>query len=326
MAPIPKPQASTVSAIYEAYEAANEQRDGKTIPAGQLADECSRKLFYEYRWTTPHEAIDGRTLRIFETGNLEESRWIDNLRMIGCDVVDRQENGRQIRVELCGGHVGGYLDSEILGLPEAPKTWHVGEIKSHNLKNFTALKKEGVKVSKPLHFGQMQVYMHARGRDRAIYLAVCKDNDELYAERIHYDPEYSLRLMAKAERIIHANEPPAKLHEDPNAKMAFACGWCKHRGICHEDAWPRTNCRTCLYSSPEAGGSWSCARFSKPLSLAEQAEGCPAHLYLPSLVPGTQIDSSEEEETITYELRPDSRVWVDGAANDNTHTKGATTA
>ncbi|NTA16040.1 oxidoreductase [Agrobacterium tumefaciens] len=326
MAPIPKPQASIVSAIYAAYEAANEQRDGKTIPAGQLADECSRKLFYEYRWTTPHEAIDGRTLRIFETGNVEESRWIDNLRMIGCDVVDRQENGRQIRVELCGGHVGGYLDSEILGLPEAPKTWHVGEIKSHNLKSFTALKKDGVKVSKPLHYGQMQVYMHARGRGRAIYLAVCKDNDELYAERIHYDPEYSLRLMAKAERIIHANEPPAKLHEDPRAKTAFACGWCKHRGICHEDAWPRTNCRTCLYSSPESGGSWSCARFSKPLSLAEQAEGCPAHLYLPSLVPGTQIDSSEEDETVTYELRPDGRIWVDGAANDNTPTLGATNA
>ena len=326
MAPIPKAQASTVSSIYAAYEAANEQRDGKTIPAGQLADECSRKLFYEYRWTTPHESIDGRTLRIFETGNIEESRWIENLRMIGCDVVDRQDDGKQIRVELCGGHVGGYLDSEILGLPEAPKTWHVGEIKSHNLKSFTALKKEGVKVSKPLHYGQMQVYMHARGRDRAVYLAVCKDNDELYAERIHYNPEYSLRLMAKAERIIHANEPPAKLHEDPNAKMAFACGWCKHRGICHEDAWPRANCRTCLYSSPEVGGSWSCARFSKPLSLAEQAEGCPAHLFLPSLIPGTQIDSSEEDETVTYELRPDGRVWVDGAANDNTPTTGATNA
>lgn|GEM_PF-3330288 len=37
MAPIPKPTASTVSAIYQAYEANNEQRDGKTIPASQIA-------------------------------------------------------------------------------------------------------------------------------------------------------------------------------------------------------------------------------------------------------------------------------------------------
>lgn len=312
MAPIPRPQPSTVTAIYKAYEAANEQRDGKTIPASQIAEECERKLFYEFRWTTPHEHIDGRTLRIFETGVAEEERWIENLRMIGCEVVDRQDDGRQIRVDLCGGHVGGYLDSEILGLPEAPKTIHVGEIKSHNLKSFTALKKDGVKKAKPLHYGQMQTYCHARGRDRWIYLAVCKDNDELYAERGNYDAEYCMRLLARAERIIHANEPPAKLHEDPTAKMAFACGWCKHRGICHDGAWPRSNCRTCLYSSPEESGRWTCARFNKPLSIEEQGAGCEAHLWLPALVPGEQVDASEEDETVTYKLR-NGELFVDGA-------------
>lgn len=313
MAPIPRPQATTVRAIYAAYEEANEQRDGKTIPVSQLAEDCSRKLFYDFRWTTPHESIPGRTLRIFETGNLEEERWIENLRKIGCEVVDRDPNtGNQIRVDLVGNHVGGYLDCEVLGLPEAPKTWHVGEIKSHNLKSFTALKKDGVRKSKPLHFGQTQTYMHARGRDRGIYLAVCKDNDELYAERLHLDTEYVLRLLAKAERIRDASEPPAKLHEDPDAKMAFACGWCKHLAICHHDAWPRSNCRTCLYSSPEEGGTWSCARFNKPLSLAEQAEGCPAHLFLPGLVPGAQTDCDEAAETVTYRLRS-GKTWVDGA-------------
>jgi len=311
MPPIPKPQASTVRAIYRAYEERNEQRDGKTIPASQIAEECGRKLWYDFRWTTPHEHIEGRTLRIFETGNLEEERWIDNLRMIGCEVVDRQEDGRQIRVDLCGGHVGGYLDSEILGLPEAPATWHVGEIKSHNLKSFTALKKDGVQKSKPLHYGQMQTYMHARSRDRAIYLAVCKDNDELYAERIQYDVEYTTRLLARAERIIDASEPPAKLHEDPDAKMAFACGWCKHRSTCHDGAWPRSNCRTCLYSTPEQGGTWSCSRFAKPLSLDEQKAGCEAHLFLPAIVPGEQIDADEDAETVTYKLAS-GKIWIDG--------------
>ncbi|MBB5700641.1 hypothetical protein FHS76_000484 [Ochrobactrum daejeonense] len=313
MAPIPKPTSSTVSAIYAAYEAANEQRDGKTIPASQVAEECSRKLFYDFRWTTPHESIPGRTLRIFETGNLEETRWIENLRMIGCEVVDYGPDGRQIRVDLCDGHVGGYLDSEILGLPESPKTWHVGEIKSHNLKSFTALKKEGVQKSKPLHFGQMQIYMHARGRDRAIYLAVCKDNDELYTERVHYDAAYVARLLAKAERIIQANDLPPRISDNPEF---FSCKWCKHHAICHEGAWPRTNCRTCIFSSPEPGGAWSCGRFNKPLSLAEQKDACPAHLTLPCLVPGEQIDVDEAAETITYELRDGTR-WIDGA-NDNT--------
>lgn len=323
MAPLPKPTASTVRAIYKAYEDNNDERQGRSISVSTLADECERKLFYDFRWASPPEVINGRTLRIFESGNIEEERWIENLRMIGCEVIDgdgEDRNGkpRQIMVELCGGHVRGYLDSEILGLPEAPKTWHVGEMKSHNAKSFIKLLKEGVKKSKPLHYGQIQTYMYERGRDRGIYLATCKDTDELYAERMELDTAYVVRLLARAERIIGAHEPPAKLHEDPNHKMAFVCGWCKHKPICHENAPARTNCRTCLYSSPEDGGTWSCARFSKPLSHEEQLAGCPAHLTLPGLVAGEQIDSDEGAETVTYRMH-DGRVWIDGAehpAND----------
>jgi len=310
MAPLPKPQSSTVRAIYQAYEQANKPRDGRSISVSTLADECARKLFYDFRWTTPHEEITGRQLRLFETGNLEEDRWIENLRAIGCEVVCRDESGKQIMVEACDGHVRGYLDSEIEGLPEAPRTIHVGEMKSHNLKSFTDLKKRGVRLSKPHHFGQIQTYMHQRGRSRGIYLAVCKDNDELYAERLELDLPYVTRLLARAEHIIKANEPPPKLHEDPNAKMAFACGWCKHRQVCHDGDMPRRNCRTCLYSTPEAGGQWSCGKWHKPLSYDEQQAGCNSHLYLPSLVPGTQIDCDEEAGTVTYLVN--GKTWVDG--------------
>lgn len=321
-APAPTP---TVAAIYRAYEDNNVEREGRSISVSTLADECERSLFYSFRWASPAEKLHGRTLRLFRTGHIEESRWIDDLRSIGCEVVDsegtdRDGNPRQIMVEACGGHVRGYLDSEILGLPEAPRTWHVGEMKSHNAKSFAKLLKEGVQKSKPLHYGQIQTYMYQRGRDRGIYLAVCKDTDELYAERLELDVEYVMRLLARAQRIIDANEPPAKLHEDPTHRMAFACGWCKHRAICHESTMPRMNCRTCLYSSPEEGGTWSCARFSKPLSHEEQLAGCPAHLFLPGLIPGRQIDADEALETVTYAMH-DGSVWIDGAANDNSEVE-----
>lgn len=313
MAPIPKPSSSTVRSIYAAYEANAEKWEGRTISISTLAEECGRKLWYDFRHVSPPEDIKGRQLRIFESGNIEEERWLDNLRMIGCEVVDRDpDTGKQIAVTACGSHVKGKLDCEVLGLPEAPKTIHVGEIKSHNAKSFAALLKDGVAKAKALHYGQLQTYMYLRGRERGVYLAVCKDTDELYAERVHLDTEFVMRLLARAQQIIDASEPPAKLHEDPEAKMAFACGWCRHRGVCHDGAWPRMNCRTCLFSTPEADGSWSCARFAKPLSFDEQAAGCPAHLYLPSLVPGRQIDADDEAGTVTYELL-NGRLFVDGA-------------
>jgi hypothetical protein len=313
VAPIPKPISPTIRAIYAAYENDNEPRDGRSISVSTLADECARKLWYDFRWTTPHEHIQGRTLRLFETGNIEESRWIENLRRIGCEVVDSDDNGRQIMVEACDGHVRGYLDSEILGLPEAPRTIHVGEMKSHNLKSFTALKKLKVKQAKPEHYCQIQTYMYRRNRERGIYLATCKDNDELYTERMELDLPYVLRMLARAQGIINANEPPPKLHEDPSHKMAFKCGWCRHFGVCHERNAARRNCRTCLYSSPESGGSWSCAKWHKPLSYDEAQIGCDRHLMLPGLVDGEQVDCDEEAGTVTYVMN-DGTTWIDGAS------------
>lgn len=312
MALLPEPIPYTVAAIYLAYEEANESWDGATISVSTLADDCQRKLFYDFRWVSQQEAHSGRTLRIFETGNIEEDRIVENLRMIGCEVWDVDpDTGRQFVVKACGGHVKGKLDAEVLGLPDAPKTVHVAEIKSHNAKSFAKLLKEGVKSAKPLHYGQLQTYMYLRGRDRGIYLAVCKDTDELYAERVELDVEYVIRLLARAQRIIDADVPPPKLHEDPEHKMAFECGWCRHKPVCHLNKMPRINCRTCIHSAPETGGTWSCARWSKPLSLEEQAVGCPTHLFAPGLIAGEQVDYNESSETITYRLN-DGSIWVDG--------------
>lgn len=317
MVAIPQRTATTVGAIYAAYEAANDAWEGRTISVSTLAEECERKLWYDFRWASPQEAIPGRTLRIFASGNIEEERWISDLRMIGCEVWDVDpDTGRQFTVTACGGHVKGKLDSEILGLPEAAKTIHVGEMKSHNAKSFAKLLKDGVRLSKPLHWAQLQFYMFKRGRDRGIYLATCKDTDELYAERVKLDVEYCIRLEARAQRIIDASEPPAKLHKDPTHRMAFACGWCKHKGVCHDNQAARSNCRTCLYSTPEPDGTWSCSRWAKPISHDEQAAGCPAHLYLPGLVAGEQIDADEDSETVTYRMH-DGRIWIDGANNNN---------
>ena len=57
--------------------------------------------------------------------------------------------------------------------------------------------------------------MQLAGLDRAFYLAVCKDTDELYQERIRHDAEAGLRILAKAERIIGAARPPGPHQRGP---------------------------------------------------------------------------------------------------------------
>lgn len=305
MAPLPRPQATTVSAIYAAYEAANEHYDSLGISVGEIGNECDRVLFYNLRWASVPEAVDGRKLSIFRTGDRWEGVLVEDLESIGVEVW-----GQQDRIRLAGGHIRGKCDGKALGLPEAPKTEHLCEFKSSNDAGFKQIQKHGCQKAKPLHFAQCQIAMHAFGLTRALYLVVNKNTDERYAERIEYDAAYCLRQIARVERLLGLNEPPSRISEDPEF---FGCRFCRHRDVCHEDVFARLTCRSCLHSSPEMGGDahWSCARWSKPLSVEEQKAGCPAHLFLPGLVPGELVDADEEAETLTYRLK-NGDVWVDG--------------
>jgi hypothetical protein len=308
MAPLPKPESSTVRAIYQAYEAAASSWDSLGISVGEANAECDRQLWYTFRWCSPLEKHHGRQLRLFETGNIEEDRLVADLERIGVEVY-----GQQDKIRLVGSHVRGKCDGKAMGVPEAPKTEHLLEFKSSNAKGMKLIVKDGCKIAKPLHFGQCQLGMHAFGLTRCLYLVSCKDDDTLYAERIEYDAEFCLRLLARLDRVINLPEPPAGISTDPDF---FGCMFCKHKTICHDGAWPRVTCRSCLHSSPEMGGDghWSCARWSKPISFDEQKEGCPTHLHIPALVPGDQLDVDEEAETITYQLRNGS-TWTDGATS-----------
>ena len=308
----------TAEAIWAGLvERENRHDDHPRLSASGLADECDRKLWYGFRWVTLGEQFEGRKLSIFQTGNVWEDRLVEYLGGAGMEVdaVD-PETGEQYRVVFAAGHASGRTDGKVRKVPEAPVTEHVFEAKSHNQKSFLELRRKGVKDSKPLHYGQVQIYMHEQGLTRALYVAVNKNDDDLYVERVEYDAAYSLTLVAKAERIVTSDRAPPKLHEDPEAKMAFQCRFmCDKRGVCHDGEPARRNCRTCMHSTAEmdGGGRWSCARLNvHSLTHEDQVLGgdCPHHRFLPDLVAGEQTDFDEAAEAITYAMR-DGSTWVD---------------
>lgn len=319
MAELPPTETATVAAIYEAYEAQRHEKDRPYLGMSGFGTECDRALFYGWRKAHPPEALDGRRIRLFETGHLEEDRIVDNLRAAGImvDSVD-PATGRQWAVSNLGGHLRGHLDGQAMRVPEAPNTRHVFEAKTHNEKSFKALLKDGVEASKPGHFAQMQFYMHHTGLTRALYVAVNKNDDAVYSERVRYDPLAATRLLLRAERVLRAEDPPPRLHEDPTAQAAYVCGWCPSRAVCHEGQFARVHCRTCLHATPVIdegdGGRWICERFGLDLTFDEQMRGCEFHLFLPGLVPAAQVDADEAAGTVTYEFA-DGTTWVDGATN-----------
>lgn len=313
MAKLPEPQHTTVAKIYQHYE--DTQEDGRRphLGASLIGRPCERQLWYTFRWATITRH-GGRLLRLFETGQMAEARFVKNLRDIGVEVMEvNPATGKQWSVSDFGGHFGGSMDGAALGITEAPKTWHVLEFKTHSAKSFADLVKNGVVKSKPEHHAQMMTYMGYTGMERAAYMAVNKDTDELYFERIDFDPIEFAKIKARAERIIRSAEPPLRISNDPSF---YQCKFCDHWDVCHGVKAPAVSCRTCAHSTPEMDGDrrWSCQAFGMDIDLDSQREShqCASHRYIPILLAkaGEQVDTAEVDGQLQVLYKSDSgEIW-----------------
>lgn len=271
---------STASAILKKYESQS-QEQRPHLGASEIGKPCERAIWYGYRWSTAKK-FEGRILRLFNTGHREETRFLEELKSIGAEVYDRDpETGKQHSFSAFGGHFAGSCDAIARGLPEAPKTWAVVEFKTHSSKSFKELSEKGVEQAKPEHFVQMQIYMGLAELDRALYLAVNKDTDELYSEWIKFDKDCFDYHIAKADRIIRSITEPQKLSNEPSW---YQCKFCDHQAVCHRGHVPLKSCRTCTFATPKEDGTWHCDYFKRTLSVADQRHGCRSHLFIPNLV------------------------------------------
>lgn len=255
----------------------------------QLGHPCDRWLWLSFRWAVQSK-FPGRILRLFRRGQLEEATIVSDLRAIGMDV---RTGKQQERVDF-GAHVSGSIDAIIqYGVPDAPRTRHIAEFKTHSKKSFDDLEKNGVEKSKPEHFVQMQLYMHGTKIDRALYVAVCKDDDRIYTERLRYDQEMAERYIARGRRIALSDRMPEPISTDPSW---YQCKFCDAHKFCHETkTTEHVNCRTCAHSTAKENSTWRCERHDgDDMPVEFQRTGCESHVLHPDLVPWQRKDGLDE--------------------------------
>lgn len=224
-----------------------------------IGAECGRSIFYGWRWTTK-KPFDGRTLRLFNRGHLEEGRFVALLLTAGLQIIQQDANGQQYRISYLNGHFGSAIDGVVIGCPDMPNPSDpiLTEMKTHNDTSFKKLVKVGVEESKHEHYVQMQCYMKAKALPAALYLAVNKNTDEIWAEIVPYNKEVAERYTHRGEIICLINvahEMPPKVSESASF---YLCKWCEHSPVCHRGFAPEQNCRTCEYSYPCEDGTWRC--------------------------------------------------------------------
>lgn len=276
--------------------------------ASLIGHQCQRFIWLTFRWALQPE-FAGRILRLFDTGQREEARLVEELRGIGAEVWDKDpESGDQFRVSACGGHFGGSLDGIAKGLPEAPQTAAVLEFKTHNDKSFNELEKSKVRVSKPQHFDQMTIYMGLMDLTRALYMGVNKNTDAVYTEWVEFDKPHFDNLIERAQHLIDRTSSPEPLSHDPSYFICKMCNFHKH---CHGGVAAEANCRTCCHASPIENAAWACDHHKKQIDDETQRKGCEAHLMIPSLIPyGEPIDGGAN--WIAYKHRETGGTFVNG--------------
>lgn len=277
MVALPKrPEQKLIDDVYSAIKSSESGLRLSRLGSSSIGNECMRAIWLSWRAYDASD-FDGRMLRLFETGHLQEARIVADLKRAGYTVHDVDENGDQFSGTFAGGHFVTKIDGVISGIYGYEKKPHLLEIKTHNKSSFAGVVKHGVQKHKPAHYAQVQISMDLMNLNRTLYVAVCKDDEQFYVERIKEDKPEQTRLKKRIISIRDATLKPAGISEDKNS---FSCKFCDVKDVCYGDKEPLKTCRSCLNVTVADEGAWICSLTGNTLSQEDQLAACSEYKLL----------------------------------------------
>lgn len=223
-----------IDALLIADNKAHPPRD--YLGASSIGDPCARKLWYGLNHPEIGNNFDGETLRRFLDGHRTEeliTSWLH--RIPGIELHTHHAGGKQYGFD--NGKFRGHYDGVIRGVPCAPKTWHILEIKSVNLDKFNKLQKlkyndekTALKKWNELYYAQAVIYMYKENIERHLLIAATPGGRDLMTIRTNNDTEMARMMEDKANKIIGASEAPPRISDKPDFHL---CRWCKFSDMCH---------------------------------------------------------------------------------------------
>lgn len=251
--------------VYRAIEKKANKKPRNYLGASSVghALTCKRRTWLSWRKVCV-ESFDGRTLRLFRTGHLQEDRIILELIDAGYRFVGAASGmgtQTQIRVEAFQGLFSGHADG-LIATPNGP--WMLFECKTASKSSFAQhvggkrSEPKPVQDVKPVHYAQIQVYMgllragqmpegvEGDAPSQALYLVINKDNEQIHCEIVDFDQDYFDMLGGVIREVLTATEPPPKPFRRPDYK---ACMYCPAQAFCWEGQDGQEVCGTCTYFS-----------------------------------------------------------------------------
>lgn len=226
----------TLEAIDRCIEAAQENRpQNGRLYMSQIGRPCEREIWYQVN-DYPKYRFDAHTLKLFEDGNTEEARMEKRLRMLPfIELHTLDTDGKQYKFSDFDDRLSGRIDGAILGLLEAPRTWHAWEHKSSAKLNDMIKAKEKYGEKKALenwnypYYATAVLYMDYGGFSRHFMTVSSPGGRQYTSTRTEPNPLLATNLKAKARRILDAKVPPIRISE---RKEFFQCKSCSYKDVC----------------------------------------------------------------------------------------------
>jgi len=329
MAALPQTIDPTLDAIDRAIEAVENAKPSRTyLGMSSIGRPCRRELWYAFRWAAPI-TFPAAAHKRFQDGHHGEDVQAQRLRLVDgitLHTIDPR-TGQQFGFSDVGGHFRGHMDGAILGLLQAPKTYHVWEHKQvgddKQAKLAKAKQDLGEKAAlqswDEVYYAQGVLYMHYSGMDRHYLTCASAGGRHTISVRTEAAPQVARGLIEKARTIITAPEPLERLSERPDW---YQCKRCHYHGLCHEQRVAAISCRTCAHATPalDGDGRWVCERYQCSITTEQQRMACHDHLFIPALVPFAQaVDADQVANSIEYRM-PDGRTFRNGRPETGCYT------
>jgi hypothetical protein len=172
---------------------------------------------------------------VFDAGHQFEALSIRWLRQAGFDLRDRGPDGEQFGFAAAGGRLRGHADGVIVAGPDIGIRWPaLFEHKALGQKSWADLVKRGLRLSKPIYFAQVQLYMAYLDLDVALLTALNRDTLALRHEAIPFDAAEAQRLSDHAVDVLRAAEAGELPPRIAQAADFYLCRFCPYTARCWE--------------------------------------------------------------------------------------------
>lgn len=185
-----------------------------------IGKECDRQLWYEYH--QPSQNDNPRVERIFHLGHLLESYVISLLKHSGFTVYHESEENQ---FGFKDGKIAGNIDGVIIVNDEP----YLLEIKSASDKRFAEMVKVGVEQSDPVYYTQMQVYMKYMELNKALFVAINKNDCSLHIEEVGYNSIHADAKINRGKEIVEMKNEPERKYK---TKAFYRCKICSYKEKC----------------------------------------------------------------------------------------------